>query len=125
MNKRIWIMVLVAAGCVGDEQEKPEFDETKGVAGGKFEAWGAQDRPELFNPALEYKIAALPRQGSAAVTPWAGSYWPVAEDSINVRWNGASSESAAKKYERAFGGTGVENAVSQYHGIDAQTTRKA
>ena len=47
------------------------------------------------------------------------------QDSINFKWAGANSDSPAMKYEKAFGGTGVEDAVSKYHGIDAHSSRKA
>src|SRR5205085_1356371 len=38
----------------------------------------------------------------------------------NYRWDGAGTDSAAAKYGKAFGVTGVEDAVSLYHGIDGQ-----
>ena len=119
--------VMALSGCsseLAEPSDKPEQDETKGAAGGKFEAWGAQDAPGLFSSTLEYKLDALPMNGQATNIPWASSYWPVYQDSINYKWAGATSDSASKKYEKAFGGTGVEDAVSRYHGIDAQTSRK-
>src|SRR5262245_25274389 len=84
---------------------------------GKAEGWSSSDNPFIFGGGLEQRIASLPQVGEAQNIPWAGNYWPVYEDSINHRWDGASSDSAAKKYEKAFGGTGVEDAVSKYHGI--------
>jgi hypothetical protein len=92
---------------------------------GKAEGWSSADNPFIFGGSLEQRIANLPQVGEAANIPWAGNYWPVYEDSINNRWDGAQSDSPAKKYEKAFGGTGVEDAVSKYHGIDAQSSRKA
>src|SRR5262245_38898261 len=83
------------------------------------EGWGASDDPKLFNANLDYSAATLPRQGQATNIPWASSYWPVYEDSINYKWAGGGSESASAKYGRAFSVTGVEDAVSKYHGIDA------
>lgn len=88
------------------------------------EAWDSANNPSIFASDLEYRLSALPASGEAQTTPWAGSYWPVAEDSINYKWAGASSESAPMKYQRAFGGTGLEDAVSAQHGIDAFTSRK-
>jgi hypothetical protein len=118
-------MSLVSA-CITDEaDDKPEESDVKGGPDGKGEAWGSADNPALFNSSLEYKASELPRTGQATAIPWAGSYWPVYEDSINRKWAGASSESPSAKYGRAFGVTGVEDAVSRYHGIDNNSTRTA
>jgi hypothetical protein len=113
-----------AAGCVEDDGKLAESD-VKGGPEGKAEAWGANDSPLLFSSSLELRVAELPRNGEATNIPWASSYWPVYEDSINYKWAGASSESASAKYGRAFGVSDVENAVSRYHGIDAQSSRTA
>ena len=83
------------------------------------EAWGTSDNPSLLDPNFNYALDQLPASGAAKKTPWAGSYWPTYKDSINVRWAGANSQSAAKKYELAFAKTGVENAVSATTGIDS------
>jgi hypothetical protein len=116
--------LAAAAGCV-DDDGKPDESDVKGGVDGKAEAWGPSDSPALFNGSLEYKLAALPMAGQATNVPWAGNYWPVYEDSINHKWAGAQSESASTKYGRAFGVTGVEDAVSRFHGIDAQSSRTA
>lgn len=113
-----------AAGCAEDDGKLAESD-VKGGPEGKAEAWGSQDSPALFSASLEYRVAELPRTGQATNIPWASSYWPVYEDSINFKWAGASSESAPTKYGRAFGVTDVENSVSRYHGIDSQSSRTA
>lgn len=115
---------LLVAGCT-DDDGKPSESDVKGGVDGKAEAWGSSDDPALFNGSLEYRLAELPLTGQATNVPWAGNYWPVYEDSINHRWAGPSSESPAAKYGRAFGVTGVEDAVSRYHGIDAHASRKA
>lgn len=86
------------------------------------ERWGSREDPSIFNGTLEYRLSELPARGEAKVIPWAGNYWPVYQDSINYKWDGASSESASKKYERAFGGTNVEDAVSRNHGIESMGT---
>jgi len=115
---------LVGA-CVTDDSgdDKPDVSDVKGGVDGKAEAWGSSDNPALFNQNLEYRAAELPRQGAATNIPWASSYWPVYQDSINYKWG--SGDPASTKYGKAFGITGVENGVSQYHGIDAQSTRTA
>lgn len=116
-----------AVGCGGPENfdpEKPAVSQTKKESPEKADAWGANDNPSIFNSTLVYKYSALPDVGEVTNIPWAASYWPVYEDSINYKWDGSSSESAPKKFERAFGLTGVEDAVSKFHGIDSQSSRK-
>ncbi len=87
--------------------------------------WGSRDDPDIFGADLVYTAADLPSAGAAANTPWPASYWPVYEDSINYRWDGDSTLSPAAKYGQAFGVSGVEDAVSRYHGIDSQKHRTA
>jgi hypothetical protein len=130
----VWVCGLVSFGVVGcadsvgdaGDDSVASVDHTKHdrVAGAR-EAWGSADAPGIFGGTLEYKLASLPTAGEATNVPWAGNYWPVYEDSINHKWDGPSSTSAPAKYGQAFGVTGVEDAVSRYHGIDAQTDRKS
>ncbi|MBK9036192.1 MAG: pre-peptidase C-terminal domain-containing protein [Myxococcales bacterium] len=117
--------LIGVAGCADFDDGKPDESDVKGGADGKAEAWGSADNPALFSDSLEYKLAELPMNGQATNVPWAGNYWPVYQDSINHKWAGASSESPSAKYGRAFGVTGVEDAVSRNHGIDAQSSRTA
>ena len=86
------------------------------------ERWSRADAPERFAADLEWRLDQLPAQGKARVTPWAGTYWPAYRDSINFRWAGPRSLSAAGKYGAAFGVYGVEDQVSAAFGIDAQAT---
>ncbi len=106
----------VSVGNPGDEQSGEAKQE---------EAWGTGDAPSLFSSTLEYRLDALPASGEAATIPWAGSYWPTYEDNINFQWAGAGSDSPAMKYQKAFGGTDVEGAVSRNHGIDSATGQKS
>ncbi len=117
--------LIGSAGCMDTGSDKPDESDVKGGAEGKAEAWGSADDPKLFNGSLEYSLAALPMTGQATNTPWAGNYWPVYQDSINHKWAGTTSEAPSTKYGRAFGVTGVEDGVSRYHGVDAQSTRTA
>lgn len=117
--------VSLVTGCIDGGDDKPDESDVKGGPDGKAEAWGSADNPALFNSGLEYRVAELPRNGEARNIPWAGNYWPVYEDSINKKWGGAGSKAPSTKYGEAFGVTGVENAVSTYHGIDAHSSRKA
>ncbi len=130
MSRKTWIGAAAIFGMVGCgaqenfDPEKPAVSQTKADAPGKADAWGSSDAPSIFNSTLVYKFSSLPDTGEATNIPWAASYWPVYEDSVNHKWNGASSDSAPKKFEKAFGLSGVEDAVSANHGIDAQTSRK-
>ncbi|MDP1825664.1 MAG: pre-peptidase C-terminal domain-containing protein [Archangium sp.] len=121
------VVMLALAGCggqvaliSGEELETPETVKSE-------EAWSAQDNPSLFTTNLELRFDALPLQGEASNIPWAGSYWPTYEDNINYRWAGPNSDSASLKYQKAFGGTNVEDAVSRFHGIESvsKTCREA
>ena len=127
----ILVLAIAVAGC-GYETGTASSSATVAAAeagegevkkGGKADDWTSADDPALFAGALEYREAELPRQGEAATIPWAGSYWPVAEDSINKRWAGPGEPSPAEKFGTAFGIANLEDKVSQYHGIDGQSSR--
>ncbi|MCC6807554.1 MAG: pre-peptidase C-terminal domain-containing protein [Deltaproteobacteria bacterium] len=124
------ILIAFVAACAGP-QENPKIEEGGAVtktddtkAGEQEERWSGNDAPNGFAGDLDYTFASLPLNGAAERTPWASSYWPVYEDSINHKWDGSNPSSAAK-YGQAFSVTGVEDAVSQYHGIDNNKSRKA
>jgi hypothetical protein len=127
--RRGFLIGLTAAGCAPDASLEPStiaddsITDGKGAAD-KAEQWASSDSPFLFSNNLETRLSALPLEGQAANIPWASSYWPVYEDTINYRWDGANSESPAAKYGRAFGVAGVEDAVSKYHGIEDNLDRK-
>ena len=89
------------------------------------EAWGSNDDPSAFSNDLEYRFDELPLQGEADPIPWAGTYWPTYEDSINYKWDGATSKAPSTKYGEAFGVEGIEDAVSENHGIDHNSSRTA
>ena len=78
-----------------------------------------------FGQNFEYRFDELPVQGETTIPPWAGSYWPTYLDSINDRWDKSSDDtlSPAKKYETAFGKTGIEDAVSLEYGVDSMKHR--
>lgn len=112
------VFTVIAAPLVGCDAPTDLDDGSRAVTEMR-EAWSAQDNPSLLDPNFNYTFASLPTTGAAKKTPWTGSYWPTHEDSINVRWAGAASKSAARKYELAFAKAGVEDAVSGYSGIDS------
>jgi hypothetical protein len=98
-------------------QEAPVFD-TGDKEATKSDRWSDQDNPSLFDEELEYRVDQLPSEGAAEQTPWAGSYWPIYQDSINFKWDGATSASPYAKYGSAFGIDDLEDLVSSYNGID-------
>ena len=130
MTRRITNLALAAAlvapviGCANEVGEPTQFDKPDGSTKTEAEEWMSSDAPSLFGANLKYTLAELPRTGGPQVAPWAASYWPTYEDSINYKWDGASSESAPAKYGRAFGVSGVEDAVSSFRGIDSNSSRK-
>lgn len=141
--RRLGPLTIAGLGIAGapacDEQAPADdhgpvaVDVEKGdKLSGKADQWGPSDNPHLFaacpasNPeCLNTKIAELPQQGEAANIPWASSYWPVYEDSIAYKWDGAASDSPAAKYGKAFGVADAEIKVSKNHGIERYSTRKA
>jgi Transglutaminase elicitor/Bacterial pre-peptidase C-terminal domain len=114
----------LAVACENVVSPPPALDASahKGSAE-KPEVWSSSDAPTLFSAQLEMKLASLPTTGEAQMIPWASSYWPTYEDSINFKWDGAQSESPSAKYGRAYNITGVEDAVSSFRGIDSMSTR--
>lgn len=122
----IGLGATAVAGLAGCSDSSTPFDTVPGEprqVGGKADAWGFQDSPFIFDPDVETSYAALPKSGEAANTPWASSYWPYYEDSINHRWDGDESKSAAQKFEDAYKLSGVEDGVSSEHGVDAMSSR--
>ena len=89
----------------------------------KADEWGPQDDPKLFSDELEYTLADLPMDGEVANIPWTANYWPVYQDSINYKWNGADTSSPAGKYGEAFGVEGIEDKISEAYGIDHYASR--
>ncbi len=108
----------LAIGCSQAGDPKPDQDDTKSDRPNKSDRWGANDAPSLFSSSLEYRVEQLPQEGEATNIPWASTYWPTYEDSINYRWDGANSESPAAKYGRAFGIANLEDLVSKEFGVD-------
>jgi hypothetical protein len=113
-----------AFGCVNEVSDpSPIGDAKEGSTKEDAEVWSSSDAPTLFSGDLQYTFAQLPAQGEALSIPWASSYWPTYQDSINYKWDGAASEAPSTKYGRAFSVTGVEDAVSRMRGIDSNTSR--
>ena len=112
-----------AQGCGGGQGDE-NLEETS-ASNEDNEVWNAANNPAIFSSTLVYELAKLPAKGEAKVIPWTGSYWPTANDNINYRWAGSGTDSPAMKYQKAFGGTNVEDMVSKYHGIDSMDGYKA
>lgn len=82
-----------------------------------------------FGTSMELDFNTLKEKygaASAPSSPWASSYWPTFQDSINSVWK-AGEPSASEKYANAFGldPTDFKNKVSANNGIDAHKNRKA
>ena len=112
----------------GDPVDNRGFDTVPGTpkgeyTDGKSESWGSQDSPYRFDQDLEIKYDSLPKDGELEKAPWAANYWPTYQDNINFRWDGDDSQSPAEKFEQAMGLSGIEDAVSTWHGIDSQSRR--
>jgi len=132
--RRLGPLALAGLTVACDDQTTSEpgvdptaVDSEKPVekAAGKADQWGPSDNPTIFTADLDLTAASLPLEGEAANIPWAASYWPVYEDTIVHRWDGASSDSPALKYGKAFNVADIESKVSKAHGIERYTTRKA
>lgn len=124
MNRLLSIACLGLTIAACDSGSPEPIDVDKGDKGaGKADQWGAADNPTIFTPDLKLLVTDLPLQGEAINIPWAASYWPIYEDAVNHRWDGANSESPAAKYGKAFNVTDIENKVSKTHGIDKYSTR--
>lgn len=99
------------------------FEPDEGSAAELREAWSHDDDPKLLDASFTYVLDELPTWGVAEEMPWPGNFWPTSQDSINYRWAGSKSRSAAEKYELAFGKSNVEDAVSKHLGVDSLTGR--
>lgn len=110
---------LVPSACAVSTDVEDDEPDTLSVA--QPEVWSHSDDPSIFSDDLERRAASLPTSGRVARIPWVGSYWPTWHDSINDRWDGARSKSPAKKFELAFRLSGIEDKVSEFHGIDSRT----
>lgn len=111
------LVVLLAAGCTVEEASAPNPQDFGTIE--RAVQWGPQDNPVLLSDEFEYKFNLLPKSGAAEQSPWAGNYWPTYRDNINYRWDGDNSDSPAKKYEKAFGRTDLEERISEQYGIES------
>jgi hypothetical protein len=133
--KKIVLSIGISAIAIGgvsacSMDDRQPFDTEAGNpkgegAGGKADAWASVDSPFFFDPHVKTTYTVLPKSGEAATTPWASSYWPYFEDSINHRWDGSDTKSAAQKFEDAYNLSGVEDGVSREHGVESQDHRTA
>ena len=119
------LSLALLAGCYEAEDvfgPEPVAAKVDGREDGKA-VWTQQDSPTLFSDDLEYRLTELPTTGEVSVAPWAGSYWPVYEDSVNKKWAGDNTQSPAAKYGEAFGVEDIEDKVSASNGIDKYASR--
>ena len=102
-------------GCGSPAELDPE--EVEGVENSKSDAFRGSDNPAYVGETFIYDPADLPVEAHTPSVPIAGDYWAVANDSINVRWNGSEELSPAEKVEKAFGLTGFAKHVTENFGI--------
>ena len=112
------LLAMLASACAATSDRGPS-EEAAGSNVKQPEMWSSADDPALFSSVLEKQASALPDSGEASTIPWAGNYWPTYRDSINYPWAGAGSDAPSTKYGKAFGVTGVEDAISSFRGIDS------
>ena len=128
-SKTYLAVTLLISGCGSatdfdalDESAETAVDEQALTASAEpfypplWEHWSKYDNPAKLGE-FEYRVSGLPLEGEVDVVPWVGSYYPAYIDSINYLWAGPGTESAPHKYQRAFGGRGVEDAISRQHGV--------
>lgn len=113
------LLLLTALWALQPGCTPPAVDGDESGALTPRELWSNADDPSILDPSFTYTFDELPTYGTADRLPWPGSYWPTFRDSINHRWAGPNTRSPAEKYERAFGKSGVEDAVSAYFGVDS------
>ncbi len=107
------ILLALPGACLTDDFVDDDFPYGDDGAGGKSEEWNSANDPIRVDRTFTVTLSELPRSGAATRTPWTGDYWATAHDSINRRWDGASSLSPAEKWERAFGRTGFAARVTR------------
>ena len=123
-SNALWFLAVTFAlgGC--STVETQHADETVYSNVQRAVEWGIHDQPSILSNDFEYTFSELPTAGEVEQTPWTGSYWPTYRDNINYRWAGPESDSPAKKYEKAFGRTDLEDRVSKHFGIDSAPNYK-
>jgi hypothetical protein len=89
-----------------------------------------QDLETFFGSKMEVNFKTLKQQqylsGQAPSTPWASSYWPTYQDSINHVWRDGEA-SPSEKYAKAYGldVTSFMNKVSARNGVDSRKRNPA
>ncbi|KAG1705011.1 hypothetical protein DVH05_005036 [Phytophthora capsici] len=83
-----------------------------------------QDLETYFGTKMEVNFQTLKQQyssGHAPATPWASSYWPTFQDSINYVWK-TGEPSASEKYATAYGlnVTEFKDKISERSGVDSR-----
>ncbi len=125
-------LAILASGCADKVADvtpettvETDTDIRDQATNEKADQWGSADDPALFSAGLEYKLSALPMDGESANIPWASSYWPVYQDSINYRWEGDGTLAPSEKYGEAFGVENIADKISKHHGIEKYSSRTA
>ncbi len=118
----LFSLPLISAACSDAGEDLSESDlpgdiDNADDDGGKGDAWDYGNDPARLANRLNYRLADLPRTGKldkpvwgtrypTAVgrvpTAWSDTYWPTAQGSHNVRWNGRATKSPLELYDAAF-----------------------
>lgn len=111
-------------GCAADEEIlEPEDMDPMAGEDGKFEAWNQANNPAFVDSGFVYYAQQLPVSG-AGPKPTPGDYWGHAWDSINKKWDGATSLSPAEKFAKVFGKPGTMEGVSKDYGVKSLPNNK-
>ena len=89
------------------------------------EKWNTANDPRRLDATFIVELDKLPKSGEVANLPVPSTYWPIYQDSINARWDGADSLSPAEKFEKAFNRPGFSKTVQDKVGIKAWSRNKA
>ena len=104
--------------------DNPDAEGCSRAFAPEAEEINAANNPDIFSLRLERRFDKLPLKGESKKIPWPGSYWPTYQDSINVKWEGAGTDSPVAKYGKAFGVSNLEDIISRAYGIDSQRGQK-
>jgi hypothetical protein len=126
----VLLLLLSTAAACSDDGWSVTIERGESASGSEVDklptSWSAQDDPHILDFENDFitLFDSLPTEGQAATAPWAGSYWPTHEDSINYRWDKSASDtlSPAAKFEKAFGREGIADSVSANFGVDSRVT---
>src|SRR5262245_23157818 len=103
MIRRTAILLVIMNSCLAscvdqadEETLEPEDLDPVGAEDGKFEVWNSANNPAYVDATFLLYAHQLPLSGGREKAPVPGDYWATYRDSLNVRWDGSSSQSPAE-----------------------------